>query len=287
MIGKTIAGRAWLSDRYSRFIERAMSLNEYVSAPVERFYFGRAQEYRNAGILQTLPLASLSTAEESRNRIEVVDLPSVKDSGTRLLAISAVLATEWDRAREAWDDALTSSLDNRVPTFIVVDEAHNVIPEKPRGKPDASLREQFRTIAAEGRKYGLFLILVSQRPDKLDRMVLSECENKAVMKLGSGAVLAITRDMLGLDDLPPKLLEKCLEFETGRVMIMGHWMPQGPQIMYAAARRTVEGGRNLAQDHWAVPDDDGAAGETAAQRSPKARSKTSVKKRAKRRSRKR
>jgi len=273
MIGKNIASRAWLSDRYSRFIERAMSLSEYVSPAVERFYFGRAQEYGSAGILQTLPRASPWTAEESRNRIEVVDLPSVKDAGTRLLAISAVLATEWDRAREAWDDALTASPDNRVPTFIVVDEAHNVIPEVPRGKPDASLREQFRTIAAEGRKYGLFLLLVSQRPDKLDKMVLSECENKAVMKLGSGAVLGITREMLGLDDLPPKLLEKCLEFETGRVLIMGNWMPQGPQIMYAAARRTIEGGRNLRQDHWAVPDDGGVAEESAPERPSKARGK--------------
>jgi len=43
--------------------------------------------------------------------------------------------------------------DNRVPTFVIVDEAHTLIPEKPRGKPEESLREQFRTIAAEGRKY--------------------------------------------------------------------------------------------------------------------------------------
>jgi hypothetical protein len=253
-IGKILASKSSLSDRYNRFIERAMSLAEYVSPAVERFYFGRAQEYRSAGILQTSPRES-PWAAESTNRIEVIDLPSIKDPGTRLLAISAVLATEWDRAREAWAEALTAPTDNRVPTFIVVDEAHNVIPEDPRGKPDASLREQFRTIAAEGRKYGLFLLLVSQRPDKLDKMVLSECENKAVMKLGSGAVLNVTREMLGLDDLPPKLLEKCLEFETGRVLMMGQWMPQGPQIIYAAARRTIEGGRNLRQQHWAVSDD--------------------------------
>jgi DNA helicase HerA-like ATPase len=63
--------------------------------------------------------------------------------------------------------------DTRVPVFVVLEEAHNFIPEEPRNRAQAALRDQFRTIAAEGRKYGLFLILVSQRPDKLDHLILS------------------------------------------------------------------------------------------------------------------
>jgi DNA helicase HerA-like ATPase len=58
--------------------------------------------------------------------------------------------------------------DQRVPTFIVLDEAHNFIAANPRSRHESLVREQFCTIAAEGRKFGLFLILVSQRPDKLD-----------------------------------------------------------------------------------------------------------------------
>ena len=42
------------------------------------------------------------------------------------------------------------------------------MPSEPRSRYEAIVREQFRTIAAEGRKYGLFLILVSQRVDKVD-----------------------------------------------------------------------------------------------------------------------
>jgi hypothetical protein len=184
----------------------------------------------------------------------VIDLPSLPDKNTQLLAINAILTTEWEQARNNWSYVLeqVSDKDDRVPTFIVVDEAHNLIPSEPRSKAEVALREQFRTIVAEGRKYGLYIILVSQRPDKLDPLVLSECENKAVMRLGSGSVLDISRQMLGLDDLPPKLLEKCLEFETGRVLLVGRWAPQGPQIIYSAARRTIEGGRNLRAEHWAV-----------------------------------
>ena len=128
-----------------------------------------------------------------------------------------------------------------------------LIPAETRGKAEDALREKFRTIVAEGRKYGLFLILVSQRPDKLDPLILSECENKAVMRLSSGSVLNITKQMLGLDDVPPKLLEKSLDFETGRALLIGRWTQDNPQLLYCAARRTVEGGRNLRDEHWASP----------------------------------
>jgi len=110
-------------------------------------------------------------------------------------------------------------------------------------------------LVAEGRKYGLFVILVSQRPDKLDPVVLSECENKAVMHLGSQAVLDLTVKMLGLDEIPPRLIEKCLEFEMGRALLTGPWAKEGPLVMYSGARRTVEGGRNLRSEFWAVPED--------------------------------
>ena len=106
----------------------------------------------------------------------MIDLPSLRD---KILAVNAVLATEWEEAREKWSAALEEPTeeDKRVPTFIVVDEAHNLIPAKTNGRLQAKLRDQFRMIAAEGRKYGLFLILVSQRPDKLDPFVISECDN--------------------------------------------------------------------------------------------------------------
>ncbi|HEV2914273.1 MAG TPA: DUF87 domain-containing protein [Pyrinomonadaceae bacterium] len=240
--------------RIRYLMERIIKAPKYVSEVVGHFYFSKAREYQIAGILQTrVQKPSLNRSEE--DRLEVVDLPSLKNKATTLLAINTILSMKWDRARREWSKALEKPLarDNRVPTFIVVDEAHNLIPAETRGKAEYALREQFRTIVAEGRKYGLFLILVSQRPDKLDPLVLSECENKAIMKLSSGSVLAITKQMLGLDDIQPKLLEKSLEFETGRALLIGPWAQDGLQFLYCAARRTVEGGRNLREDHWAAP----------------------------------
>ena len=237
----------------SRFIENALLVADDVSPNVERFYFGKAHQYKTAGIIRN-SLGDKTFEPTPRKCLEVIDLPSLEDNA-RLLAINSILTSKWETAQREWRQALSAdaSIDNRTPTFVVVDEAHNLIPSEPRNKAAAALREQFRTIVAEGRKYGLFLILVSQRPDKLDPLILSECENKAVMRLGSASILELTTKMLGLEDVSAKLLQKCLEFEAGRVLLAGAWSPDGPKIAYAASRRTIEGGRSLREDHWTVP----------------------------------
>jgi hypothetical protein len=239
--------------RRERLLDRATRAVKYVSQAGQRLYFGKAREYQAAGILDT----TLPSEDATKiARLEVIDLPSLPDRATRFLAVNATLANEWDAARAAWNAALREPTrpDTRVPTFVVVDEAHNLIAADPQTRAGFALREQFRTIVAEGRKYGLFLILVTQRPDKLDPLVLSECENKAIMKLSSRSVLELSQRMLGLEDVGAKVLNKCLEFDIGRVLLLGNWTPEGPLYCYAAARRTVEGGRNLPKEHWAVPD---------------------------------
>lgn len=237
------------------FIKSSLTISQYVDEDILRFYFGKAREYQAAGILKTLTAEPPWYARPSVRRLEVVDLPSLADRNTRLLAINAVLTTEWERARANWSEALERppDQDERVPTFIVIDEAHNLIPAEPRSKAEKALLEQFRTLSAEGRKFGLFLILVSQRPDKLDPLVLSECQNKALMKLGSKGVLKTTKRMLGLEELKAELLDQCLGFKTGRVLLVGEWSPGKPQRAFSAARRTTEGGRNLRGEHWAKP----------------------------------
>jgi len=236
-------------------IDRAVAAVEYISDEGARHYFGKAREYVAQGIVRA-EIGDLGKEEERSTRLEVIDLPSFPDLRTRLLALNSVLATVWQKARVQWAQAVEGphEKDLRVPTFIIVDEAHNLIPSDPRSLAAEALREQFRLIAAEGRKYGLFLILCTQRPDKIDPLVLSECENRAIMRLGARSVLEITEKLFGLEDIPEPMIRKCLEFELGRALLIGRWARSGPEILYTAMRRTVEGGRNLREDHWAVPE---------------------------------
>ncbi len=71
---------------------------------------------------------------------------------------------------------------NKVPPFfLVVEEAHNFCPERSFGESKSS--KILRTIASEGRKFGLGLCVVSQRPARVDKSVLSQCTTQIVLKV--------------------------------------------------------------------------------------------------------
>jgi len=230
----------------------ALTAARSIGETAKTYYFGKLGACRTTGVIES-KLSLSRGAEEVAPRIDVIDLPSIDDS-TRLLVVNAVLQTEWEAARTAWELALQRSpdADSRVPLLVIVDEAHNLVPRDPRNLAEAAIREQFRTFVAEGRKYGVFVVLVSQRPDKVDPIVLAECENRAVMRLSSETTVTLTRCALGLEEVPSERLLACLAFPVGRALMVGPWSTQGPRVLYAAARRTVEGGRNLRTDYWAA-----------------------------------
>jgi hypothetical protein len=231
-----------------RVIQQAVRASKYVSDPIIRFYFMKVKQYLSSGIL-----ADEYVLYSDTTRLRVVDLPSLGNY-ERILAVSATLEAEQLIAYERWAKVMEGSFplveDERVPIFIIIDEAHNFLPAETNDRAKIRLREQFRTIAAEGRKYGLFLVLASQRPDRLDPYVMSECDNKAVMELDSVEATKSTAIALGVEN--KGLLSKCTSIGKGRVMVMGRWSRE-PQILYCAARRTLEGGGNLRDKFWARP----------------------------------
>ena len=228
---------------------RAASSLRYFTKEMARFYFGRAREYEETAIIAKEPPKSSSELP----RLDIVDLASLPDNNTRYLVTNSIIAEEWERARQNWWESMVENRDDtRVPVFVVLEEAHNFVPEETRNRAQAALKDQFRTIAAEGRKFGLFLILVSQRPDKLDHLILSECANKAIMRLDSRTIVQLVREKLGLQDIDPYMLDKTVQFKKGRVLITGQWTSR-PDVFYCAARRTVQGGRDLQKKYWARP----------------------------------
>lgn len=71
---------------------------------------------------------------------------------------------------------------NRIPpAMLVVEEAHHFCPE--RGFQQAISGDILRTIASEGRKFGLGLLIVSQRPAKVDKNVISQCGTQLILKV--------------------------------------------------------------------------------------------------------
>lgn len=70
------------------------------------------------------------------------------------------------------------------PVVLVLEEAHNYIPEKRRGENEESISKvAFERIARERRKYGLSLVVSSQRPSELSKTVLSQCNSFIVHRI--------------------------------------------------------------------------------------------------------
>jgi hypothetical protein len=70
------------------------------------------------------------------------------------------------------------------PVLLVCEEAHRYVPD--RGEAQyAAAREAIQRLAKEGRKYGIALMLVSQRPSEIDSTVLSQCNSWIVLRIAN------------------------------------------------------------------------------------------------------
>jgi hypothetical protein len=65
------------------------------------------------------------------------------------------------------------------PLMLVIEEAHNFCPQEGRTASSKILR----TLASEGRKFGLGLCIITQRPAKVDKNILSQCNTQIIMKV--------------------------------------------------------------------------------------------------------
>ena len=83
------------------------------------------------------------------------------------------------------------------PCFIIVDEAHNYCPERGFGETKSS--KIMRTVASEGRKFGVGLCIISQRPARVDKSVLSQCSSQIALQVTNPSDLsAISKSFEGI-----------------------------------------------------------------------------------------
>jgi ABC-type oligopeptide transport system ATPase subunit len=185
----------------------------------------------------------------SNKRLLSIDLASLDLAEERLSVAYATLNALWDMARQMWLEAIKrpSSEDSRPPFFIVIDEAHNLAPAEPTTMLARSVSDILVRIATEGRKYGLSLILVTQRPNRLHPGVLSQCDNLCLLKMNNRLDLKLVEEGFGF--LPEGWSKRALEFKVGDVLFSGS-LVERPVYAHAAPRRTAEGGRNLEDAFW-------------------------------------
>lgn len=171
-------------------------------------------------------------------RAAVFDLGSLGSAAERAVVAAAVLGVMW-QARYA-----------REPRLVVIDEAHNVCPASPTSAAQSAAADMVRSIAAEGRKFGLSLLLATQEPHKVHPDVLSQCSNLLLMRTTGASALATLADAFA--DVPPGLLSLAATLRRGEGVVAGPVAPH-PLLLRTGARLTRDGGRDVPTT-WATGD---------------------------------
>jgi DNA helicase HerA-like ATPase len=130
------------------------------------------------------------------------------------------------------------------PVFVLLEEAHHFAP----GGTEVVSTSILKQVLAEGRKFGIGVGLISQRPGKLDADVLSQCQTQCIMRIVNeidqksvaAAIEGVGRDLL--DNLPA--------LSKGQVIIAGAAV-NTPVICRVGQRITRHGGESKdAPDMW-------------------------------------
>ena len=163
-------------------------------------------------------------------RATVADLSSLDTPEEQALAAGAVLAHLWQRRAE------------RRPALVVIDEAHNVCPAGEPGRLGAEARDLVVRIAGEGRKYGLYLLLVTQRPEKLEPNALTQSDNLILLRLNGAQ--DVERISSAFSFVAPSLLAEAPSFAKGEALIAGGIVGRPTRARFGG-RVSPEGGGDV------------------------------------------
>jgi DNA helicase HerA-like ATPase len=98
-------------------------------------------------------------------------------------------------------------------------------------------------IAGEGRKFGLYLIVVTQRPQKVHENVLSQCDNLVLMRMNPTADLSHVGRVFPF--VPAGLIQRATTFRQGEALVAGK-ITSHPALIRFGTRITREGGADVA-----------------------------------------
>lgn len=157
-------------------------------------------------------VAGTKDQSDKRGGVKIVDFSEVPSD---MLPLIISLVAKLVFSIQQW-----TPTENRHPIALFCDEAHLYIPERQSSAGgEAFAVDVFERIAKEGRKYGVGLVVISQRPSEVNRTVLSQCNNLVAMRLTNGDDQTVVRRLLpdslgGFSEILPVL-------DTGEALVVG------------------------------------------------------------------
>ncbi|MBC7113790.1 MAG: ATP-binding protein [Candidatus Methanomethyliales bacterium] len=161
-------------------------------------------------------------------QLSVLDLSGLEDEVSDYIAYR-VLSETYDKVAAG---------EFKYPVFIFLEEAHRFIP--PNKHTYSS--DIIRRFSAEGRKFGIFLILITQRPSKIHPDALSQCNSQIIMRITNPEdqkAVSISSERMSQD-----LLEDLPGLNIGEAVVVGE-ITRAPVMIKVKKRRTREGGADI------------------------------------------
>lgn len=157
-------------------------------------------------------LCQLVGVEDNRKGIKIIDFSEVPSDV--LPIVTGIIS------RLLFDVQIWMDEEKRTPFAILCDEAHLYLPTK----EDAdSIQKQalgnFERIAKEGRKYGISLVVISQRPSDVSKTILSQCNNFLVLRLSNDRDKSVIRNLL--PDALKGILDQLPLLDVGEAIAVG------------------------------------------------------------------
>lgn len=204
-------GRAKKGDFNGDFSRLLIRLNSKLSDKRYGFLFQAPKSENDYDAMGRMATKIMSYHDDNA-RIKVIDFSDVPSD---ILPVIIGLV-----ARIMFQIQFWMTPNKRRPMALVCDEAHLYLPKKDGRNPvEQRAVENFEKIAKEGRKYGVALLVVSQRPSDVSSTVLSQCNNVVALRLTNG------NDQSTVKRLMPESLEGLMDtlpvLDIGEALVVG------------------------------------------------------------------
>lgn len=169
--------------KLTRFIQR---LNAKIEDKRLNFMFSQDSSLLEYDYMNDICEKLMKPSNNSSGGVKIIDFSEVPSD---VLPLIASLVARVIFAVQQWSEI-------HAPIAIFCDEAHLYIPASSESSMDTQSVGSFERIAKEGRKYGVGLVVISQRPSEVNRTVLSQCNNFVAMRLTNADDQAVIKRLL-------------------------------------------------------------------------------------------
>jgi len=228
-------GNRHIRDYCSSLITRVKSIKDRTDFNFLKKDDGNISEYKNSLIgLNEVEAQKLKTSQ-----ITIIDISAVEDEIVEV--ISCVIS------RIIYESVKDINPRNSYPVNLILEEAHRYISRNPMGT-FLKANKIFDSIAKEGRKFGLLLLVSSQRPSELSKTVLSQCSNFIVHRIQNPEDLAHIRQIT--PHISETILRRMPSIPTQHALIFGHSVNLPTTFKVHEAKPLPKSDNNRISENW-------------------------------------